>query len=306
MNRRNLLQSLAAMSAIALFEGCRKSVRVNPNPFDMYPTLQVLIEGPFALVLKGGRLLAFVPRHPKHQHQLFFNDPLNPQKQSDRGYAFELQGNGLTPYDKPYINCDFKDFEASTSEVNLPNTLVKLDLPVPKAIHFSGPPLRVEFANKNESCGPRTTPSFMPTNYILEYQIEREEAVNLKCGELKGGCQFSPHSRTNTRTLFFGVAPVYTPQQKCDPVFRMQHAIEVFNFMLKSSFPRLEDCYKLAKVELASRPCDVTPKMSDAAWSGQAKAVPAVLRDTLPGLRLREVAGTVDCQIGGIIVHCCR
>lgn len=299
MNRRNVLKGLAALPLTALTESYSQSYAVQKPRAVATRTLQIILEGAFALVLqsKTGRLTAFVPRHGKHIHQLYFNDPLKPQKNSEQEYYFELAGEGLVKYSETYVNPGFHDFEVHAKQVKMPGSLVKIDLPLPGSINFSGRPLHVIFARGRRK-------GLMPTSHILEYQIEREELVKMTCRQIEGECSPSPYAPPGVRRFFFGVDPVFTEQQACDPKYLTQHAVDFFNFMLEAVFPR-EHKHQLLSIEPAYKPCPAAAKetAAGAIWTRQVNLVPAVLRAAEAKPRLLTVSSTVDCQGGGIIGH---
>jgi hypothetical protein len=292
MNRRELLKAMAVVPVASALGSCHEDVNPSPEPQRgvKIHTLQVLLEGPFAVVLlrnKPNRLIAFVPRPPQEQrtltHDFFFNDPSAPRPATKKqeGYAFQLGNDGLRTYSEVYLNPGFADFQAETQKWRLPESLVKLELPFPDSINFSGRPLRVKFASGKSG--------LMPTNYILEYYVTEAEKLNLMCPQIGGKCPSSPNCPPGIARYFFGVSP----QIKDDPE---KHALEFFNFMLHVSFPELEDRFRLTYIEPSEQ------QRRSSLPLGIQRLVPAVMKSTALEPRLLPVAAVLDCQIGGILV----
>jgi hypothetical protein len=312
MNRRDLLKALGALPVIGSLEACMHG-HSNPTPSTRIHSLQILLEGPFAVVLEkqSHRLIAFVPRpdpaRKDLEHYFVFNDPASykqPEEKS-KGYRFELSGEGLHRYsnqnEEAYINPGFSDFSAETQKWTIPPSLVVLDLPIPRSINFSGRPLSVRFGKK--ALKPT---GLMPTNFILEYRVDEEEKVRLKCNQPEMHCEPSPHCPPGIRRFFFGAGPVIQ-----DPKTREQHAVDFFNFMLARSFPELREKYELVYIE----PSDYPEPGGSGSSSGSTrptsfrpeaeaspKLISAVMNPGSPVARLLPVASLVDCQIGGLLV----
>jgi hypothetical protein len=294
MNRREILKAMAVLPLTNALAGCRES-RPSPAPEPSrnarVHTLQILFEGAFALVLRKGnpsRLIAFVPRadhaNPTLAHDFFFNDPLTarPASKGQEGYQFQLAGEGLRPYTETYVNPGFADFEASTEKWRLPERAVTVELPFPNSVNFSGRPLHVRFVSGKTG--------LMPTNHLLEYYVEDPEKIRLMCSQLEGKCPPSPNCPPGIVRYFFGVSP----QNKGDG---QKHAVEFFNFMLRTSFPDLEKRYELSYIEASE---ENTHPGSGATAPG---VKPAVYDSSTPSARLLETSAVLDCQSGGLLVH---
>lgn len=311
MNRRDVLKGLGALPLAGALEGCMRGSSVPPTPpakETKIHTLQILLEGAFAVVLQkqSHRLTAFVPRpDPARQdlaHYFCLNDPGNAKQpdEKSKGYRFELSGEGLYRYPNdpdPYINPGFSDFSAATEKWTIPPSVVVLDLPFPRSINFGGRPLNVRFGKK--ALKPT---GLMPTNYIFEYRVEDEGKIKLKCDRPEMPCSPSPHCPPGVMRFFFGVGPTMH-----DTKGRQQHAVDFFNFMLQKSFPELREKYELAYIEPSDyeqpgengstyptsfvKPGETPPAL-----------VPAILRSSQQVARLLPVASLVDCQSGGILV----
>lgn len=311
MRRRDLLKAIGIIPIAGLFSGCREDQRQNapiPKPSGKAHTLQILLEGAFAVVLQRNlnRITAFVPKpDPKVEelaHYFYFNDPENRKdlaKQGPKGYRFELGEAGLRKYLKadsdPYINPGFNDFVAETEKWRLPESLVTISLPFPRSINFTGRPLKVSFGAKAlKSSG------LMPTNHILEYGIEDEGQVGLKCNGGEGDCPKSPYCPPGIMRYYFGVRPVMN-----SPEERQKHAIKFFNFLLEDAFPDLKEKYKLAEIAPADdeSPAYSTRPTDFSTTDAHPALAPAVLRSADPKPRLLKVASMVDCQSGGILVN---
>jgi hypothetical protein len=308
MNRRDVIKALGALPLASAWAGCRHDEpEVAPASAGTVPvrTLQILLEGAFAVVLQrtSRRLIAFVPRpdtaNSNLAHEFYFNDP-DPKHKKDLGtrekpisYEFQLQEDGLRRLTapKPYINPDFRDFRAETQVWNHPPSLVSLDLPFPGSIHFSGTPLLVQFAPK--ALKPT---GMMPTNYIIEYYVEDAAKVGMACRQLGGRPLPSPNCPPGIIRYYFGVGPKQTDEES-----RHKHAPAFFNFMLATCFPQLRDKYALAD-PYSPRPGYTRPSAFDGSQAAPVLA-PAVLQSTGQRPRLLPVASLVDCEIGGMLVE---
>ena len=318
MNRRDLLKALGSLPVVGVLQGCTRgdsSGAPSPSKEAKIHTLQILLEGAFAVVLQkqSQRLIAFVPLpdpgRKDLEHYFCFNDPEDPKKLSEKTkeFRFELSAEGLHTYygqdDQrknidPYINPGFDDFSAETDKWFLPPSLVILDLPFPRSLNFSGRPLDVRFGKKALKPFGK-----MPTNYILEYRVDDQQKVKLKCNQGEIQCSPSPHCPPGVLRYFFGVGPI-----SHDPKKREEHAVEFFNFViLKKAFPQLQEKYEIASIE----PSDyeepvVSGGLRRAAFRANEGTSPATHPAVLsPGkaARLLPVASLVDCQIGGILVR---
>ena len=254
MNRRELLNALGALSVVGVLQGCTHgdtSKEPPPSKETKNHTLQILLEGAFAVVLQeqSQRLTAFVPLPDPDrkdlEHYFCFNDPEQPKKLSEKTkeFHFELSGEGLHTYYSqdqkrninPYVNPGFADFSAEVDKWFLPPSLVVLDLPFPRSINFGGRPLDVRFGKKALKPFGK-----MPTNYILEYRVDEQQKVKLKCNQGDMQCSPSPHCPPGVLRYFFGVGPI-----NHDPQKREEHAIEFFNnVILKKAFPELQENMK--------------------------------------------------------------
>jgi hypothetical protein len=315
MNRRDVLKALGFLPMVGVLQGCTRGDSSNapsPTKETEIHTLQILLEGAFAVVLQkqSQRLTAFVPlpdpSRKDLEHYFCFNDPEDPKKLSEKTkeFRFELSPEGLHTYSSqdqrkdigPYVNPGFDDFSAETEKWFLPPSLVILDLPFPRSLNFSGRPLDVKFGKKALKPFGK-----MPTNYILEYRVDDKQKVKLKCNQGEMQCSPSPHCPPGVLRYFFGVGPI-----NHDPKKREEHAVDFFNFILKKAFPQLEEKYEIASIE----PSDYQePGASGGLRPAVFKADEAASPATLPAVlspdkaaRLLPVASLVDCQIGGILV----
>lgn len=293
MNRRDLLKAIAFVPLAAGLGSCREESSPSPAPLKSKKihTLQVLLEGPFAVVLqknKPDRLIAFVPRPEQEQrtlaHDFFFNDPSTARAttKKQQGYTFQLANDGLRTYTESYLNPGFADFIAETEKWRLPDSLVKLELPFPDSINFNGRPLHVKFASGKTG--------LMATNYILEYYVDESEKIKLMCPPLGGKCPSSPNCPPGIVRYFFGVSP----QIKDD---LQKHAVDFFNFMLHVAFPDLEERYRLTYIEPSQE-----QQRHASARSTRPQLVPAISNVAFPAARLVPAAAVLDCQLGGVLV----
>jgi len=296
MNRRDLLKAIgvAPLAHILRGYGSTRTEAQSAASTDVQ-TLQIVLEGGFALVLqrKPNRLTAFVPKHPTIKHRVFFNDPRTPLSPMKEGaFQFELSPDGLETYSQPYINPGFRDFNVHTDLWNQRvENLIRIELPFPNSINFSGRPLRVRF-----KAGLR--PGLMPTSHILEYYVKDIGRTKLGCQQLGRECNPLPNSPPRVATFFFGVAP---NEGESDS----EHAKTFFNFMLKESFPHLFPKLALSYIQPGphsrrepdrDKPASLTPKV-------RGRVRYAVLRDDASPQRLLRVSEILDCQSGGIITN---
>ena len=296
MRRREILKALATVPVASALGNClqyRPSPTPTPSKEKPIQTVQILLEGAFAVVLqksKPNRLIAFVPRSDEEGHGLdhnfYFNDPTLPQeaakaaRKESTGMHFQLSEAGLRNYPETYVNPGFADFEAYTQKWRLPDRVVTLELPFPNSINFSGRPLRVEFASGR--------PGHMPTNYILEYYVEEAEKVKLTCSQLGEKCAPSPNCPPGVHRYFFGVSPTEKENAK--------HAVDFFNFTIRRCFPELEE-HLLAYIE----PSEKSRGRTSSAL--HPKLMPSVLNGDSPSAHLLGVSAVLDCQSIGPVVH---
>ncbi len=310
MRRRELLKALATVPVASALGNClqyRPSPTPTPSKEKDIHTVQILMEGAFAVVLqksKLNRLIAFVPKSEEKdlglEHDFYFNDPSSPQeaaraaRKEPEGLHFQLSEAGLRNYPETYVNPGFADFEAYTQKWRLPNRIVTIDLPFPNSINFSGRPLHVEFASGR--------PGFMPTNYILEYYVKEAEKVELTCSQLGGKCAPSPNCPPNVLRYFFGVSPIKgqptkkDDKDKDDKDDEQEHAVRFFNFTIRQCFPELEE-HLLKYIEPAEKS---RHRISSAT---RPRLMPGVLTSAEPSAHLLEVSAALDCQSIGPFVH---
>jgi hypothetical protein len=293
MNRREILKALATVPLVNALASCRedREATQSPPPKSKTHTLQILFEGPFALVLhknNPNRLVAFVPRPDQQQrdfaHDFFFNEPYAPKPPMEKdpaGYHFQLSNEGLRTYAETYINPGFADFNAQTEKWRLSDRIVTVELPFPNSINFSGRPLHVKFVSGRTG--------LMPTNHILEYYLDSAERVKLICSQLEGKCPASPNCPPGVLRFFFGVAPRYKQDAQ-------KHAVEFFNFMLHKCFPDLEEQYKLSYIEPSEEKRGTTS-------AAMPRLLPAVMDSAVPNARLLRASSVLDCQFAGLIVR---
>lgn len=296
MNRREILKAMAmAPFAKAFGNGLepRTSSALEPSSSTRVHTVQVLFEGAFALVLRKdnpNRLIAFVPRldheNPILAHDFFFNDPdaARPAVKGTEGYHFQLTNEGLRTYTEPYINPDFKDFEATTEKWRLGERLVTVELPFPNSINFSGRPLNVEFKSGRRGK--------MPTNHVLEYYVDEPEKVRLMCSQLEGKCSPSPNCPPGIIRFFFGVSPKSKDDER-------EHVVKFFNLMLRANFPELEKRFELSHID----PSEENKNKQPGYGAKPPRVSPAVYDSATPAVRLLKTAAVLDCQSAGLLVH---
>jgi hypothetical protein len=291
MDRRSLLKALAAIPLLNVMSACNSDNKgryqdkgdggKNPDK----PTahrLQILLDGAFAVVVqkdKGDSILAFSPRDKDEPHQFYFNDPFNAQSPK-QNYTFELSPEGLKRIERlepTAVAAGFADFTADVKHWKLTENLITLKLPAPKTISFGGHRERVVFASGKTG--------WMPTNHILEYEVEDPKQIKIVCKEIEKECTASPDSPEGLTRFFFEVGPPKgTPHV---------HAINFFNYMLKTSFPELVTDFSL--VEILDNP------NNDGRYKRAQLVAPVLTESTMPA-HLQNASYTLDCKVGGILV----
>ncbi len=302
MNRRQLLKGLGVLP-IAGAIGCSGE---SQKPSPRCHTLQITLEGAFAVVLRrqhsGYRVTAFSPASPSAPpsgadcpKSLFPIEPhtfsFNGRPQPPGSYHFELSPEGLALTPRPIIDVGFHDFTAATERWRLATNFVTIELPSPKTISFFGEPDLVVFANPPG--GGRT--GKMPSNHILEYQVEEPKAVKMRCSGLKEHCEPSPKSDSEVTRFSFAVG--LPPLKDHDG----SHAVKFFNYLLCGFFPDLVKNYSISRADYGrgENPSGTRGAVID---EFHGRVVPAVLKYSEPTPRLLMVSAAVDCRSGGIIV----
>jgi hypothetical protein len=303
MNRRQLLKGLGILPIAGAIGSDGESQR--PTPARECHTLQITLEGAFAVVLRRQqeqyRITAFSPASPTAPppgadcpKELFPIEPhefcFNGKPQGAGNYHFELSPQGLDAVTRPSIDIGFRDFTAETERWRSTNNFVAIDLPCPKRISFNGQPDIVVFAFPP---GARRT-GHMPSNHVLEYQVQDPSQIKMVCRGLKTPCVPSSQSTLDVTRFSFSVG--LPPEKDKDG----QHAVKFFNYLLCGFFPDLVKAYSLSRVGYATtNPAGTRGAGLDAS---NGRMVPAVLKYTTPPARLMMVSEAVDCLAGGIIV----
>ncbi|HEV2961524.1 MAG TPA: hypothetical protein VG649_06845 [Candidatus Angelobacter sp.] len=303
MNRRQLLKGLGVLP-IAGAMGCAEE-SPRPVPGRQCHTLQITLEGAFAVVLRRQqgqyRVTAFSPASPTAPPKdvdcpkdLFPIEPhefsFNGKQQPAGNYHFELSPQGLDATPRPIIDIGFRDFTAETERWRLANNFVTIDLPTPKTISFYGQPDVVVFAFP---AGAHRTGQ-MPSNHILEYQVNDPSQIKMVCRGLKDPCVPSSKSTPDVTRYSFSVGLL--PQRDRDG----RHAVKFFNYLLCAFFPDLVKAYSLSHAGYGT----ANPAGTRGAELEEPneRMVPAVWKNTSSVPRLLMVSEAVDCIAGGIIV----
>jgi hypothetical protein len=280
MNRRTLLKAFAAVPLVnTLGFGKDKDDDDKPRRGPTSHKLQILLDGAFAVVIQSGKvnsILAFSPRDKSEPHKFYFNDPDYAQA-PEKNYNFEILQEGLQHSERTEISPGFVDFNATVKHWKLTENFVAIKLPLPARISFAGHREQVVFkTNKN---------GWMPTNHILEYDVTDPARLKAVCKELDKACTPSPDSPKGLTRYFFEVGPPRgTPQT---------HAVKFFNDMLDASFPELVANYSLSEIKDKR---DENPSTS-------ARLVSATLEPNTPPAHRLNASYTLDCKLGGILVH---
>lgn len=279
MNRRTLLKAFAAAPFVNTLGFGKDKDDDKRRSGSTSHKLQILLDGAFAVVVQSGKLnsiVAFSPRDKGEPHRFYLNDPtyaLAPEK----NYNFELLPEGLRHRERTEISPGFEDFQATVKHWKLTENFVAIKLPIPARISFAGHREQVVFKT--------TKTGWMPTNHILEYDVEDPAKLKMNCQELDKGCAPSSDSPKGLTRFFFEVGPPRgTPQS---------HAVKFFNDMLEASFPELVAAYSLSEIK----------DKRDENPSSTARLVTADMRTGMPPAHLLKASYTLDCKLGGILVH---
>jgi hypothetical protein len=320
MKRRQWLFSSLIVLIICVLSACRHNTGNKHLP-PSTGTLKVILNGPFAIVLKSNdpsRIIVFTPRDPQDKHQFYFND-LQTDLDREKNYHFTLLPAGLQRYSRPpMLDPGLADFNAETDLWQREEYFVTIELPAPDVITFAPPAQPVIFTNGNHGS--------MPLNHILEYRqaniakitltsLELPDARPISASELEkqfaqlcGSPQVQgvhgdscsemrkllSQASGATSTLFFGVGFPLKAESAMNAVKDDSHAISFFNeVLLKRSFPHL------LNKELASLP----PSQDAASVSG--RLVPVTLSNQPEHGRFLPVfqSAVIDCKAGGIVVR---
>ena len=332
MERRELLRGLFALSAAGALNGCREGEK--PDHDDSHletKTLKVVIQGPFAVVLKKQderySVSAFIPPSPPPPiHQFRFQTPMDVVENPAPKYHFTLGTEGLEVNERrrPYFDHGLDDMNFDLGQYPPPNYFVSIDLPVPDLMTFIPPSEPVVFV------GGRV--AFAPLNHVLEYKIRNVSKVLLHSEQMKDqaplafseifngyqdhfkrekeykdkaghGPQFprtkgelDRPSEADVYTYFFGVG---VPPGMLSDADAVQHGLEFFNKRLVPLFPNSKDLKPLTEIRNYGEPCTPMPKTT------QSSLKPAVLRQSMQKPRLLLVTGAEDCRAPGLMGNCC-
>lgn len=329
MERRELLRGLFALSAAGVLNSCREGEKTDHDDSHREPkTLKVVIQGPFAVVLKRKderySISAFIPPDPIHQFR--FQTPMNVLENPAPKYHFTLGTEGLEVIERrrPYIDHGLDDMNFDLGEYPAPDYFVSIDLPVPDLMTFIPPSEPVVFV------GGRL--AFAPLNHVLEYKIRDVPKVLLHSEQLKDtlplafseifkgyqehfnkeqeykdkpghGPQFpqtkgelAGSSEADVYTYFFGVG---VPPGTLSSADAIQHGLDFFNKKLVPLFPNSKDLKPLSEIRNYGEPCTPTGK------TAPSRLKPAVLQQSTPKPRLLLVSSAEDCRGPGLGGLCC-
>lgn len=281
MNRRNILKGMVTLPFIAKTAAYAKLCDGGKCPSTGNPSLQVIFDGPFSLVLHTvsnsaddvipNGVMAFTPVEPMGKHLLNLNGvPLDEKKD----HHFTLNIGGYTAPKQPCISSDFNDFCNDHTRFNpIPqNTargeiFVTVILPCPNRIITatgSQPiPVKVGTSSKN-----------MPQNHILEYDVADLSKVTMTYRE--SGRTAAPFG--NLILFEVGMDPIKNPDTDCS------HLKAFYN---QEILPFLPD--------LAGNTIDVP---SCPMFTPRTYFAPPLTRDDR---KYRPFATTLECKSGGLI-----
>lgn len=322
MRRRELLRGLFALSAAGVLNGCHDSGHDHDGEPKKPATLKVVLQGPFAVVLKkrDDRFVvsAFIPPDPLHEFRFQKPTPESVQTSAPK-YHFTLDADGLAVTGRrPYMDHGLDDMNFDLGEYPDPDYFVAVDLPAPDIITYIPPAEPVVFM------GGRIASA--PLNHVLEYKITDEAKVLLRSKELGDQRplafseifqQYEEHGKREheykdkpghgpqfprTRgelgqpaepevfTYFFGVGVAPGKLADTDAV---RHGLDFFNHKLVPLFPHSQNLKDLSEIRNYGDPC--TPTGKQAPYG----AKPAVLRESMGRPRLLLVTSAEDCRSPG-------
>jgi hypothetical protein len=327
MNRRKVLQGLAALSFMTTFDGCHpdddkddksKHDGGKTGGSSAIRTLRIILQGPFAVVMqkdRNYRVKAYVPYD--NMHEFRFPSPLIVQdKNKYKFFQFKLEEESLELSGRaPYVDHGFDGFNPEICEWRPPSdTFVSLDLPAPNVISYFPPTIPVLFES-----GQFTT---LPRNHVLEYRVKEGCKVHLQskqvgdctpltCDDLyqqlmrerkddqapeTTGPQYPSMAQELTRcsesdvcTFFLGVGLRPRPREQNLQTDR-DHALTFFNEKLLPSLygKNIPKGQKIAKL-------DASPCSQSSGATMSPVLMPAVQRLPFPEARLVPAASTENC-----------
>jgi hypothetical protein len=194
MNRRKVLQGLAALPIVAAFAGCPRHDDKDQDDHqkpETHPgsskvrTLRIMLHGPFAVVLqkdKNYRIKAYVPYDAAHEFRFqTLQEPLKKQP-----YQFTLREESVEDSGQPYIDRGFDGFNVDIPKWKPPSdSFVSLDLPPARVISYVPPLEAVQFEPSPEFPAGQLTS--LPLNHVLEYRVKEGCKVVLHSDQL-GDC----------------------------------------------------------------------------------------------------------------------
>jgi len=280
MNRRQALKLLAAVPIASILTGCRERERDHEGEEHPAERLEIHLDGAFAVVIrqnKANSILAFSPKPADVKHELHLNG--NPRAEDTaRTIHFDLQPDAVRKEEQSDINAGFRDFYFQTDKWHVPDSLIVLELPCPKAITFSGRIVPATFASDGREV-------WMPTNHILQYDVRRENKLKLTCRELgEDRCAPATDSPAGLTRYFFEVGPARSTKN---------HPVDFFNYILHTSFPDLEVRFSLSSKKSQDQRTANTP----------AHVIPAAWQFQYPEELFHTVTYTLDCSYAGPLVH---
>jgi len=185
MNRRQLLKAMLSVPIAGALGGCRHEHKDHTSfPPSRGGTLQVILQGPFAVVIDTRnhyRIKAFVPYSDNKDHEFHYAAPIDRDKnvfhEKDKDekdskkfkqYQFTLEEHNLETSDRmPYIDAGFADFTLHVNgwKPNPSNYFVALDLPAPDFITYrTSDPLQLG----RDSTGKVVV---LRTSHVLQYRV---------------------------------------------------------------------------------------------------------------------------------------
>src|SRR6266700_262868 len=327
MNRRKVLQGLAALPIMAAFAGCPSKLHdkdkdgksENHTGPSKVRTLRLYLNGPFAVVLqkdKNYRIKAYVPYDEAHEFR--FQTLLVPEKKY-KAYQFTLDEESVEPSSQPYIDHGFDGFNVELAQWKAPSdSFISLDLPAPRVISYMTPLEPVQFEASPEF--PYGQFASLPMNHVLEYRVKEgckvvlhsnqlDDCTPLTCDDLheqymrlwqemdapeNTGPNPPPTHQVLTRcsqsdvcTLFLGVG---LPPRKFDAAYTRNHALKFFNNKLLPSLYGSEIPQGKRIVRLDTSPCASSSELATSPM-----LAPAMQRLPFPRARYLQVASTEDC-----------
>jgi len=341
MNRRHLLKAMLSVPVAGALGGCRHEHSDHHRfpPSGGGGTLQVILQGPFAVVIndKDYTIKAFVPythsKNPQLEHEFRYAVPFDRENKNifrENGkrnkYHFALKDDYLEPNNRmPHIDAGFADFRLSVNgwKADKDDYFVMLDLPAPELITYrSSDPLQLGFLKGDKA----KKLVALRTSHVLQYRVrdfndlkkvtvhppDLEEKHPISCADLRSGAkQPSTASEPAGHDRMERMATEFD-QCSNNPIGALFFGVglqdsahdtqPVFDHAVEFYNNRLLAAF-LSPAEKEQRLLlDANVQACGSGAGGNPMFVSAVQRYSMPQPRLVPVTSLTDCRASGITV----